>query len=689
MNPPGSVAGNVDLPDYPSISPDGSQIVFSWRGDLWKASSGGGHAERLTSHPAEETRSAWSRDGKWIAFESNRDGASKIYIMNSDGTNIRLVTDIDQSCALSGFGVGPKGEPVVTFSSSMEGDLYRSPRPYWVSWSGGALHRIHDAFGGDPHISPDGRYCLFTRGGVGWTRRFYYGSDQNDVWLYSIKDQSFEQLTQWKGKDGKARWSNHQSIYFLSDREDERVNLFHMDLSRTSHPVKQLTFFTDRDVKEFDAAADGSAAVAAVWDKLYRINLNEATPSAAELTFTANEDEGDNVVLKDVSREINEARISPDGQVMAYIAYGEVFIRNIDDKSPTQRVTYTHARERDIAWSPDGLKLYFVSDHSGSNSIYCAEVSLSRSEVKEGFESIVNPKPENEEDADSDEDAEEDEDKDGEKNKKKEKELPKELQPERWHDAIQFTITPIVDEESNDRSPRPSPEGAWLAYKRDLGDLMVMNLETKESRRLVEGWDFTMDWRWSPDGRYIAYHQNNMNFNSDIWIVPVDGSADPANITRHPDNDLNPRWSADGKILSFISERIHEEYDVWLVFLDRDLEAYTEKELQDYFKEAVEKSKKRKPLRIETPDDPEEGESEKKKDKDDEGKGEEEDDDEGEIQLIEKLDLDDAYLRLRRVTTLNGSESDHEISPAGDKLIFRGRTDKEGLFSIQWDGKEL
>ncbi|MBN2329826.1 MAG: PD40 domain-containing protein [Candidatus Omnitrophica bacterium] len=691
LNPSWSIAGNVDLPDYPSISPDGSQIVFSWRGDLWKASSDGGRAERLTSHPAEETRSAWSLDGNWIAFESNRDGAPKIYVMNSDGTNIRLITDTDQSCALYGFSVGANGDSIVTFSSSMEGDLYRSPRPYWASQNGGALHRIHDAYGGDPHISPDGRFCLFTRGGIGWTRRFYYGSDQNDVWLYSIEDKSFEQLTNWKGKDGKARWSNNQSVYFLSDREDERVNLYHMDLSQPSHPVKQLTFFTDHDIKEFDAAANDSVAVAAVWDKLYRINLKEEKPSAVELTFTANEDESDNVVLKDIQREINEARISPDGQVMAYIAYGEVFIRNIDDKSPTQRVTYSHARERDIAWSPDGLKLYFVSDSSGSNSIYCAEVSLSRSEVKEDFESIVNPKPENEDkdDADSDDDAENDDDKNG---GKKKKDLPKERQPERWHDAIQFQITPVVDEETNDGAPSPSPDGAWLAYKRALGDLMVMNLETKESRRLVEGWDFWMDWRWSPDGRYIAYHQNNMNFNSDIWIVPVDGSADPVNITRHPDNDLNPRWSADGKILSFISERINEEFDVWLVFLDRDLESYTEKELQDYFKEAVEKSKKRKPLRIDPPDDSEEDKPDKDEDKDDQKEDvedDEEDENQGMIQPIEKLDLDDAYLRLRRVTTLSGSEGNNEMTPAGDKLIFSGSTDKEGLFVIQWDGKEL
>ena len=57
-------AATVDLPRFPSISPDASTIVFSWRGDLWKVSASGGHAERLTSHPAQDLRSQWTDDGK-------------------------------------------------------------------------------------------------------------------------------------------------------------------------------------------------------------------------------------------------------------------------------------------------------------------------------------------------------------------------------------------------------------------------------------------------------------------------------------------------------------------------------------------------------------------------------------------------------------------------------------------------
>ena len=61
----------MDLPRFPSISPDGREVVFSWRGDLWRVGVGGGEAVRLTAHPAIEKASAWSPDGAWIAFESS------------------------------------------------------------------------------------------------------------------------------------------------------------------------------------------------------------------------------------------------------------------------------------------------------------------------------------------------------------------------------------------------------------------------------------------------------------------------------------------------------------------------------------------------------------------------------------------------------------------------------------------
>src|SRR5262249_19697509 len=73
-------AATVDLPRYPALSPDGREVCFSWRGDIWKAPSTGGAAVRLTSHPADDLRMAWSTDGSLIAFESERDGYRNLFV---------------------------------------------------------------------------------------------------------------------------------------------------------------------------------------------------------------------------------------------------------------------------------------------------------------------------------------------------------------------------------------------------------------------------------------------------------------------------------------------------------------------------------------------------------------------------------------------------------------------------------
>ncbi|MCH7705220.1 MAG: PD40 domain-containing protein, partial [Planctomycetes bacterium] len=628
---------NVDLPRFPSISPDGSAIVFSWRGDLWRIGSAGGAAVRLTTHRGDELRSAWSRDGRRIAFESNRNGYRNLYLMNSDGTEVRQVTDTDRPCTLVGFGTDPNGGEVLLFDSTLEGDLYRSPRPYMISVNGGDMVRVHDAFGAHPAASPDGSSVAFTRGQSSWNRRHYRGPDARNVWLFHTGIGAFTQLTDRNGNDGSARWAGEDTLLFLSDRELGAVNLYRMDAAKGDRSAERLTAFAENDVQDFDVSADGRTVVLTVWDRMYTLSLSHADAEPVPIVVVANEDEADNYEVKTIDREVSEAALSPDGKVMAFVAYGEVYVRNVEEKSPTVRVTNHHARDRDIAWSPDGLKLYFVSDRDGTESIYAARVALTRDEVKEEFEKATNPEKEKEkgedeakemeeeDDAESDPDneANDDEgdgdagDEDGEdpddddddeakpkkKKKDKKKKLPKELDPDRWRDVLKVVIEPAVVAASHDRNPSPSPDGKSLAFKRGRGDLMVLDLDSNEVRKLVDGWDTRMGWRWSPDSRHIAYNQSDMNFNADIWITPADASAPAVNVTRHPDNDLNPRFSADGKILSFISERVNEEYDLWMVYLDADMESWTDKELEDYYKQAAKAAKKRKPLKVEVPDD--------------------------------------------------------------------------------------
>lgn len=48
--------------------------------------------QRLTAAPGDDLLPAWSPDGRWIAFVSERDGNAEIYLMDSDGANQRRLT---------------------------------------------------------------------------------------------------------------------------------------------------------------------------------------------------------------------------------------------------------------------------------------------------------------------------------------------------------------------------------------------------------------------------------------------------------------------------------------------------------------------------------------------------------------------------------------------------------------------
>jgi len=79
----GMAQNNKGYYKYPAIH--GDKIVFTSEGDLWSVGVEGGVARRLTSHPGEETRAAFSADGKTIAFSANYEGPTEVYTMPAAG----------------------------------------------------------------------------------------------------------------------------------------------------------------------------------------------------------------------------------------------------------------------------------------------------------------------------------------------------------------------------------------------------------------------------------------------------------------------------------------------------------------------------------------------------------------------------------------------------------------------------
>ena len=58
-------------------------------------------------------------------------------------------------------------------------------------------------------------------------------------------------------------------------------------------------------------------------------------------------------------------------------------------------------------------------------------------------------------------------------------------------------------------------------------------------------------YEWSPDGKWLTYAVYDNDFNRNVWVLPVDGSRPPVNLSCHPNIDDNPAWSPDGRIIAF------------------------------------------------------------------------------------------------------------------------------------------
>ena len=77
---------------YSSISPDGTQIAFTYKGDLYKVAAAGGNATQLTFHNAHDYMAVWSKDGSKIAFSSNRYGNFDVFVMDANGGDATRLT---------------------------------------------------------------------------------------------------------------------------------------------------------------------------------------------------------------------------------------------------------------------------------------------------------------------------------------------------------------------------------------------------------------------------------------------------------------------------------------------------------------------------------------------------------------------------------------------------------------------
>ncbi len=254
------VVSAQELPDTSRLlrfpTTNGEQIVFCYAGQLYTVAKEGGVARRLTSGPGYTSFPHFSPDGKQLAFTSQYDGNTEVYVMPGDGGEPKRLTttatlgrdDISDRMGPNNLVMGWENtQPVVIFRSrrtsfnSFIGDLET------VAMDAELPKQLPVPRGGFVSFSPDDSKMAFNRVFREFrTWKHYRGGMVDDVWIYDFKTGTTENLTNDPGQDICPMWGPDNRIYFLSDR-DNRMNLYSIDLA--SKELKQLTTFKDFDIK--------------------------------------------------------------------------------------------------------------------------------------------------------------------------------------------------------------------------------------------------------------------------------------------------------------------------------------------------------------------------------------------------------------------------------------------------------
>ena len=107
-------------------------------------------------------------------------------------------------------------------------------------------------------------------------------------------------------------------------------------------------------------------------------------------------------------------------------------------------------------------------------------------------------------------------------------------------------------------SPQWSTDGTeiTLAVRDQDGHFVeIVTVQAQETRRipLPIGIPDTAMLRWSPDGRFFVYSDQNAGFEvNQLWLVPA-SEGEPIPVTDSRRNDLSPSWSPDSRRLFFVS----------------------------------------------------------------------------------------------------------------------------------------
>ncbi len=344
----------------PAISPDGSEVTFVYRGDLWQVGIEGGTAIRLTDFAENISKPIYSPDGKTLAFNNYRDGYLAIYTMPAKGGQVSEV---------SGSGLGllkwfPNGKSILgsRYSPRLGSAFYR------VSLDNTSDLEITPIGGSFPTISQDGNIIVYCDRGDPY-REAYQGSTDGELWQYNIKKDQYEKLTDNLLTERYPEFSiaNPNRLYYVKS-DGEIFQLFRTE-NYDFNNEEQLTSFPTWSVRDLSIASVEDVIVFEKFDEIWIYDDNaESKVRKLEIDIRENQ-ESSSMIRRYVTNGFADFEVAPNDEFVVFNYEYDLFMMPTAG-GPVKQITYNQIPFNGIRILRDNKTVIVNGREKGKGEIY-------------------------------------------------------------------------------------------------------------------------------------------------------------------------------------------------------------------------------------------------------------------------------------------------------------------------------